>query len=228
MRVYQRFAGGVPLVLGASEQQSPGQEVESLSSSLGAVVHLGLPQLELIEGGAAQEPATQHRSLHTLRATLLTAHAQSSTAHCTRSEQCCSPHTLRATLLTAHAQSNTAHCTRSEQRCSPHTLRATQLIAHAQSSTAHCTCSDRATQLRTRPRLRDEAAYLSREYMSSRLFWMGVPVTAHRAQAFSLHTAREVWTLGFLMLWASSRTTRAQDTRIRGAWSECWQGGNRM
>lgn len=61
------------------------------------------------------------------------------------------------------------------------------------------------------------SSYLSSEYMSSRLFWMGVPVTAQRAQAFSWHTAMDVCTLGFLMLWASSRTTRAQDTRSRGA-----------
>lgn len=60
-------------------------------------------------------------------------------------------------------------------------------------------------------------SYLSSEYMSSRLFWMGVPVTAQRARALSWHTAMDVCTLGFLMLWASSRTTRAQATRRRGA-----------
>lgn len=59
-------------------------------------------------------------------------------------------------------------------------------------------------------------SYFSSEYMSSRLFWMGVPVTAHRAHALSWHTACDVCTLGFLMLWASSRITRAQVTRIRG------------
>lgn len=62
-------------------------------------------------------------------------------------------------------------------------------------------------------------SYFSSEYMSSRLFWMGVPVTAQRAPALSRHTAMEVCTFGFLMLWASSRTTRAQFTRRRGA--EC-------
>lgn len=60
-------------------------------------------------------------------------------------------------------------------------------------------------------------AYLSSEYMSSRLFWMGVPVTAQRARALSLHTAIDVCTFGFLMLWPSSRTTRAQATLRRGA-----------
>lgn len=60
-------------------------------------------------------------------------------------------------------------------------------------------------------------SYLSREYMSSRLFWMGVPVTAQRARAFSWHVAMEVCTFGFLMLWASSRTTLSQATRRSGA-----------
>lgn len=66
------------------------------------------------------------------------------------------------------------------------------------------------------------SSYLSSEYMSSRLFWMGVPVTAQRARALSWHTAMEVCTLGFLMLWASSRTTRAQATRRRGAERGGW------
>ena len=45
---------------------------------------------------------------------------------------------------------------------------------------------------------------------------MGVPVTAHRARACSLHTAMEVCTRGFFTLCASSNTTRAQTTRSRG------------
>lgn len=65
-------------------------------------------------------------------------------------------------------------------------------------------------------------SYFSSEYMSSRLFWMGVPVTAQRARALSWQTAMEVCTLGFLMLWASSRTTRAQATRSRGAEGVGW------
>lgn len=69
-------------------------------------------------------------------------------------------------------------------------------------------------------------SYLSSEYMSSRLFWMGVPVTAQRARALSWQTAMEVCTFGFLMLWASSRITRAQVTRRRGA--ECDGWGNRL
>lgn len=58
-------------------------------------------------------------------------------------------------------------------------------------------------------------AHLRREYMSSRLFCIGVPVTAHLALALSLHTAIEVWTFGFLILWASSNITRAQATLSR-------------
>lgn len=65
-------------------------------------------------------------------------------------------------------------------------------------------------------------SYLSSEYISSRLFWMGVPVTAQRDRARSLHTAMDVWTLGFLMLWASSRITRAQAIRKRGGKSEAY------
>lgn len=65
-------------------------------------------------------------------------------------------------------------------------------------------------------------SYLSSEYMSSRLFWMGVPVTAQRARALSWQTAMEVCTLGFLMLWASSRTILAQATRSRGGEWGAW------
>lgn len=58
--------------------------------------------------------------------------------------------------------------------------------------------------------------HLRREYMSNKLFCIGVPVTAHLAPALSLHTAMEVWTFGFLILWASSNMTRAQSTLSRG------------
>lgn len=58
--MYQRFSGRVHLVFGASEQQSSGQNVKSLSSSLRAVVYLGFPKLELIKWGAAQKP-DKHR-----------------------------------------------------------------------------------------------------------------------------------------------------------------------
>lgn len=61
-----------------------------------------------------------------------------------------------------------------------------------------------------------QPAHLRREYMSSKLFCIGVPVTAHLALALSLHTAIEVWTLGFLILWASSNIIRAQATLSRG------------
>ena len=46
-------------MLGASQQEALGQDVESLSSSLGAIVHLKLPQLELIERSATQEPGVE-------------------------------------------------------------------------------------------------------------------------------------------------------------------------
>ena len=54
---------------------------------------------------------------------------------------------------------------------------------------------------------------------------MGVPVTAQRARALSRHTAMEVCTLGFLMLWASSRITRSHATLRRGADAHTWEGG---
>ena len=57
--LYQGFARGVGLVLGASQQEAPGQDVEPLSSSLGAVVHLKLPQLKLIERSTPQEPGVE-------------------------------------------------------------------------------------------------------------------------------------------------------------------------
>lgn len=68
-------------------------------------------------------------------------------------------------------------------------------------------------------------SYLSSEYKSSKLFWMGVPVTAHLARALNWHTAIEVCTLGFLILWASSKTILAQATRSRGG--ECGALWNR-
>lgn len=61
-----------------------------------------------------------------------------------------------------------------------------------------------------------EFTHFSREYMSSKLFWMGVPVTAQRAWAWSLHTAMEVCTRGFLTLWASSSMIRAHVMRSKG------------
>lgn len=56
---------------------------------------------------------------------------------------------------------------------------------------------------------------------------MGVPVTAQRARARSLHTAMDVWTLGFLMLWASSRITRAHATRESGGMSEVYNNNQK-
>lgn len=61
-----------------------------------------------------------------------------------------------------------------------------------------------------------QSPHLRREYTSSKLFCIGVPVTAHLAPALSLHTAMEVWTFGFLILWASSSMTRAHSTLSRG------------
>lgn len=63
--------------------------------------------------------------------------------------------------------------------------------------------------------------------MSSRLFWIGVPVTAQRARALSWQTAMEVCTLGFLILWASSRTILAQATRSRGGEFGAWWNGRK-
>jgi len=45
------------------------------------------------------------------------------------------------------------------------------------------------------------------EYRSTRLFWIGVPVVTMRNPAFSLRAARARLVAGFLMAWASSRTT---------------------
>lgn len=56
---YQRFSCGVQLVFGASEQKTPSQDVESLSASLGAVVHLSFPQFVLIKRRTAQKPDRQ-------------------------------------------------------------------------------------------------------------------------------------------------------------------------
>lgn len=61
------------------------------------------------------------------------------------------------------------------------------------------------------------ATHFISEYISNRLFWMGVPVTAHRARACSLHTAMDVWIWGFFTLWASSSMIRAQTTWSKGA-----------
>lgn len=62
-----------------------------------------------------------------------------------------------------------------------------------------------------------EVTHFNSEYISNRLFWIGVPVTAHRAWACSLHTAMDVWTRGFFTLWASSNMIRAQTTWSKGA-----------
>lgn len=70
--------------------------------------------------------------------------------------------------------------------------------------------------LEPHPCVHVQPAHLRREYMSNKSFWIGVPVTAHLALALSLHTAIEVWTFGFLILWASSNIIRAQATLSRG------------
>lgn len=56
---YQWFSCGVQLVFGPSEQKTPCQEVESLSASLRAVVHLSFPQFVLIERRTTQKPERQ-------------------------------------------------------------------------------------------------------------------------------------------------------------------------
>lgn len=61
VRPYQWFSCGVQLVFGPSEQKTPCQEVESLSASLRAVVHLSFPQFVLIERRTAQKPERQMR-----------------------------------------------------------------------------------------------------------------------------------------------------------------------
>lgn len=53
---YQGLPCRVQLVFGPAEQQGPGEDVKSLSSSLRAVVYLSLPQLIFIEGRAPQKP----------------------------------------------------------------------------------------------------------------------------------------------------------------------------
>lgn len=53
---YQWFSSGVQLVFGSSQQQSFHQDVEPLSASVGAVVHLCFPQFVLIEWRTAQKP----------------------------------------------------------------------------------------------------------------------------------------------------------------------------
>lgn len=64
--LYQWLACAVPLVFGSSEQQSPGQDVESLSASLGAVVHLSFPQFVLVKRRTTQKPEkTEERSERT-------------------------------------------------------------------------------------------------------------------------------------------------------------------
>lgn len=57
---------------------------------------------------------------------------------------------------------------------------------------------------------------------------MGVPVMAQRAWALSWQTAIEVWTLGFLMLWASSRITRVHLTRSKGEERDAWRRRTRV
>lgn len=56
---YQWFSCGVQLAFGASQQKTLSQDVESLSASLGAVVHLRFPQFVFIERRTAQEPGGQ-------------------------------------------------------------------------------------------------------------------------------------------------------------------------
>ena len=58
--------------------------------------------------------------------------------------------------------------------------------------------------------------YLSREYMSSRLFCIGVPVSAQRLSARRRHAADALTDLWFLTECASSSTTRRHATRSRG------------
>lgn len=60
---YQWFSSGVLLVFGPSEQQAPRQDVESLSASIGAVVHLRFPKFVLIKRSTTQKPldAESHR-----------------------------------------------------------------------------------------------------------------------------------------------------------------------
>lgn len=53
---YQGRSCSILLIFGASEQKTPGQDVESLSASPRAVVHLRFPQLELIKWRTAQKP----------------------------------------------------------------------------------------------------------------------------------------------------------------------------
>lgn len=56
VRFYQRVSSWILLVFGSSQQQSPGQDVQSLSASFWSVVHLSFPQLELVKRRTAQEP----------------------------------------------------------------------------------------------------------------------------------------------------------------------------
>lgn len=60
-RLYQRFSSGVQLVFGSPQQQSSHQDVEPLSASVGAVVHLRFPQFVLIKGRTAQKPEREDR-----------------------------------------------------------------------------------------------------------------------------------------------------------------------
>lgn len=53
---YQGFSCSIHLIFGASEQETSGQDVESLSASPRAVVHLSFPQFELIKRRTMQKP----------------------------------------------------------------------------------------------------------------------------------------------------------------------------
>lgn len=56
VRPYQWFSCGVQLVFASSEQKTPRQDVESLSASLRAVVHLSFPESVLIKRRTTQKP----------------------------------------------------------------------------------------------------------------------------------------------------------------------------
>jgi len=59
------------------------------------------------------------------------------------------------------------------------------------------------------------------EYRSTRLFWIGVPVVTMRNPAFSLRAARARLVAGFLMAWASSRTTVLHSVAASVSMSMC-------
>lgn len=56
VHIYQGLSSGVQLVFGSSQEQGLRQDVQSLSASLGAIIHLSFPEFVLVKRRTTQKP----------------------------------------------------------------------------------------------------------------------------------------------------------------------------